>query len=111
MNGKSFTRAFVAFRVTLGGVILLQSVAAIVRVLSGHVAGTLRSHLTIIAVAEALSAGLFLVPKTTRAGGGLLLVIFAIALTIHGIHGELPLFVYAAGVVLVMVEGGSYNTR
>jgi hypothetical protein len=66
--------------------------------------------LTLLAIVEALAAVFFVLPKTVRAGGGVLLIIFAIALVIHGIREELTLLVYAAGVLLVMIEGGTYRT-
>jgi len=109
MNGKAFRRTFVVFRVTLGVVIVLQSVSAVVRAGSGHIVGAMRSHLTILALVEALAAILFLIPKTTKAGGGILLAIFVLVFAVHGLRGELPLLVYAAGVVLVMFQGGSYK--
>lgn len=109
MNSKSFGRSFVVFRFILGLVVFLQSVNTVLRASSGHIVGALRSHLTILAVVEALAALLFLVPKTAKVGGGILLVVFAVVLAIHGVQGELTLFVYAAGVILVMVEGGSYK--
>ena len=109
MNGKSFRTTFAIFRVTLGVVVFLQSVGAVLRAHAGGVVVAMRSHLLILAVAEALSAILFLIPKTTKAGGGILLVVFAIVLFVHGVRGELTLLVYAAGVVLVMIQGGSYK--
>lgn len=107
--GKNFRLAFVVFHLILGGVIFLQSVSIVLRALSVHVAGSV-SHLTILALVEAIAALLFLVPKTARVGGGILLAVIAFAIFVHGIRGELPLLVYAAGVVLVMVEGGTYKT-
>jgi hypothetical protein len=54
----------------------------------------------VIGGAELLAAALFLVPKFQRVGGYTLLAIFAVAFTIHGLHGEvgLGLLVYAAAV-------------
>ncbi len=109
MNSKSFRSTFVAFHITLGVVIFLQSIATVLQASSGHVAGAMRSHLTLLAIAEAIAAVLFVLPKTARAGGGVLLIVFAIALIVHGIRGELALLVYAAGVVLVMIQGDSYK--
>ncbi|HEY6951459.1 MAG TPA: hypothetical protein VI758_03565 [Bacteroidota bacterium] len=109
MNSKSFRSAFVVFHITLGAVVFLQNVGTVVRATSGHLADVMRSHLLLLAIAEAIAAILFLLPKTARVGGGILLAIFAVALSIHGIRGELSLLVYAAGVVLVMIEGGTYK--
>lgn len=109
MNSKTFRRTFVAFHITLGAVVFLQSIGAVLQATSGHIVGAMPSHLTILALVEALGALLFVFPKTTRVGGGILLVIFAIALAVHGVRGQLALLVYAAGVVQVMVQGGSYK--
>jgi len=109
MTDKSFWRASVAFHMTLGVVVFLQSADAVHFALSGGVAGTLRTHMTILASVEAVGALLFLIPKTARWGGGILIVVFAIALLVHGILHGLPLLVYAAGVILVMAQGGSYT--
>jgi hypothetical protein len=110
MKSKSFRSAFVVFHLMLGAVVFLQSVGTVLRATSGHLADVMRSHLLLLALAEAIAAILFLLPKTGRIGGGVLLIIFAIALAVHGIRGELSLLVYAAGVVLVMIEGGTYKT-
>ena len=108
--GKNFRIAFVLFRIVLAAVIFLQSVSVVVRASASHVAVALGSHLTILAVAEAVAAILFFIPKTARVGGGILLAIFVFVVYVHGVRGELPLLVYAAGVVMVMVEGGTYKT-
>ena len=98
-----------AFHITLGVVIFLQSITTVLQVSSAHIVDVTKSHLTFLAIAEAIAAVLFVLPKTVKVGGGILLVIIAIALVIHGIRGELALLVYAAGVLLVMIEGGTYR--
>jgi hypothetical protein len=109
MNSKSFRSAIVAFHLTLGGVVFLQALGVVLRAHSGGGVFAMKSHVIILALAEVLAALLFLFTKTTRIGGGILLVIFAIAMFLHGIRSELTLLVYAAGVVLVMVQGGGYK--
>ena len=109
MNSKSFKSAFAAFHITLGGIVFLQSLGVVLRAHSTGVVAAMTSHLTILAIAEACSALLFLFPKTARVGGGILLIIFVIAIVVHGIRGELTLLVYGAGVILVMVQGGGYK--
>ena len=55
--------------------------------------------------AEIVAAIVFLVPKLDRIGGYSLLVIFAVAATIHVLHGQFeigPLFVYGAAVFMCM---------
>ncbi len=108
--GKNFRIWYVLFRIILGAVIFLESISVVLRAAGKQTAGALMSHLTIFAVAEAVASILFLVPRTARAGGGILLAIFVVAIYLHGLRGELPLLVYAAGVAMVMVEGGTYKT-
>jgi DoxX-like family len=53
--------------------------------------------------AEIVAAVLFLLPKVDRIGGYSLLVIFAVAATLHVLHGQFeigPLFVYGAAVFM-----------
>jgi hypothetical protein len=55
--------------------------------------------------AEIVAAILFLVPKLGRIGGYSLLVIFAVAATLHILHGQFeigPLIVYGAAVFACM---------
>lgn len=109
MNAKSLKNAVIAFHLTLGGVVFLQGLGVVLRAHSGGIVDAMKSHVIILAVAEVLAALLFLFSKTTRIGGGILLLIFAIAIFVHGIRSELTLLVYAAGVVLVMIQGGGYK--
>ena len=51
---------------------------------------------------EVLAAILFLTPRLSRVGGWSLLVVFAVAATLHVLHGQFdigPLFVYGAAVL------------
>lgn len=60
--------------------------------------------------AEIVAAIVFLVPKLDRIGGYSLLVIFAVAATIHVLHGQFeirPLFVYGAAVFMCMSANDS----
>jgi len=60
--------------------------------------------------AEIVAAIIFLAPKLERIGGYSLLGIFALAATIHVLHGQFeigPLFVYGAAVYMCM----SVNNR
>jgi uncharacterized membrane protein YphA (DoxX/SURF4 family) len=55
----------------------------------------------VLAGAEIVAAILFLVPKLGRIGGYSLLVVFAVAATLHVLHGQFeigPLLVYGAAV-------------
>ena len=109
MPSLSFRRAFALFHATLGLVVLLLSIGAFRRALLSHAGGAPHTHILVIAAAEALAAILFLLPKTLDMGGTVLLVIFAIAFLLHGIRGQWDLFVYAAGVILVMVNGSTFR--
>ncbi len=93
----------------LGLVVFLLSISALRRAMAPQPHGNFNLHLVILAAAEALAAILFLIPKTLDIGGTVLLVVFAIAVAVHGIRGELSLFVYAAGVLLVMVHGSAFS--
>ena len=109
MSSPALRRAFIAFHLTLGVVVLAQS---LITVLDAFVAGGARHSnyaLAVFAGAEVLAALLFLLPATLKAGAWALLVIFAVAVAFHALHGELQstLLVYAAGVVLVMVHGSA----
>lgn len=60
-------------------------------------------HLLLLASAEAGGALLFLVRRTLRLGGAILLASLGVAIVAHGLQGELaaPLMVYAAAVLHV----------
>jgi hypothetical protein len=102
MNQKLFPRVFFLFHLILAAVIFIQSVHTV-----RHAFGENDIHLGIFAAIEAIASVLFVIPKTIRIGAAMLLVIFAIAITIHGFGEGLPLLVYAAGVALVMTRGDS----
>jgi hypothetical protein len=61
-------------------------------------------HLALVAGIQAAGAALFLVPKTRKVGGALLLLTLVGALVLHALQREwrLDLLIYAAGVWLVM---------
>jgi hypothetical protein len=77
---------------TVGLVVLLESCRTFYAAYlalhgTGH-AGILNSVRLALSGAEIVAAVLFLVPLTTRFGGYMLLAIFALAILIHGLHGE-----------------------
>ncbi len=108
MNIHAVRRAFIAFHLTLGVVVLLESLITVLHAIS---AGHPSRALALFAGTEVIAALLFLLPATLRAGARALLLIFAAAIAFHGLHGELQatLLVYAAGVVLVMVHGSAFG--
>ncbi len=109
MTSRSFQRVFALFHVVLALVVFLVSIGALWRAMAPQPHGNPNLHLVILAGIEALAAILFLIPKSLDVGGTVLLVVFGIALAIHGIRGQLSLFVYAAGVLLVMVHGSAFT--
>ena len=63
-----------------------------------------------LGIAEILAAVLFLVPFTARAGGYLLIIIFALAALIHILHGQYGvegLVVYSVVVFVCMAHANS----
>jgi hypothetical protein len=96
--------AFAAFRITLAVVIFIESLLAVVHSLHSTTESHLGRVLPWFAGAEAIAALMLLLPQTVQIGGGILLVIFLIALIVHGPAEQMPLFVYAAGVILLMVS-------
>jgi hypothetical protein len=74
---------------------------------AGH-AGALVSVRLALSGAEIVAALLFLVPVTTLVGGYALLVIFALAIAIHALHGEFRgleiLVLYGAAVFVSLVD-------
>ena len=111
MNSHALRRAFIAFHLTLGIVVLLQSLITVLHASGIGGAQHPNHHLVFFAGAEVVAALLFLLPLTLRVGAWSLLLIFAAAVAFHALHGELQstLLVYAAGVVLVMVHGSAFG--
>jgi hypothetical protein len=77
---------------TVGLVVLLESCRTFYAAhfsahAAGH-AGILNSVRLFLSGTEIVAALLFLVPLTTRLGGYMLLAIFALAIVVHGLHGE-----------------------
>jgi hypothetical protein len=113
MTNLSLPRSFQIFHLTLGAVVLAQSVetALFAAPLSSQAGAS--PHLFVLAAVEAAAALLFLMPRTLRVGGWLLLATFAAALVAHALRGELlgTLLVYAAGTLLVMTHGSAWSSR
>jgi len=92
---------YTIFRYTLVAVIFLSSILTAYHATHSETVSHLNSVLPWVAGLEALAALLLLVPKVKKCAAIALLVIFAIALVVHGPADQLVLFVYAAGVLLV----------
>jgi hypothetical protein len=108
MERRALRRSFIVFHLTLGVVVLAQS---LVTALQAGGASHVKLFVTALASVEAVAAVLFIVPATLRVGAVALLAVFLFALSFHGLHGELPvtLLVYAAGVLLVMTHGSAFG--
>ncbi len=97
---------------TVGLVILLEAFrtfsSSLARLHDGGHAGTLAWVRLGISGPEMIAALLFLVPLTMLVGGYALLIIIALAVAIHGLHGEFAgleiLVLYGMAVFVVMTE-------
>jgi hypothetical protein len=98
-------RAFLIFHLVLGLGLLWGSVHTLLHL------GSTDLHARIVGSIEAVGAVAFLIPRTLRFGGALLVLSIAGAMVVHAGMGEWrpDLLVYAAGVVLVMVHGSAYR--
>jgi hypothetical protein len=99
--------AEILFRITLAFIIAIESLLTVVHSLHSTTESHLGKVLPWFAGAEVIAALMLLIPQTVKIGGFVLLLIFLIALIIHGPAQQMPLFVYAAGVTLVMAAGKS----
>jgi hypothetical protein len=105
---RSLVRAFLALYVTLGLVILIESVVTVLAAHGGSAYhGSDRRHALILGSLEAIAAVAFLVPRAMSVGATALLGIFALAFGLHLLQGSpnLGLLVYGAGVLFVRVHG------
>jgi hypothetical protein len=111
MNDQTLHRSFIIFHLTLGLVVLAQSLVTVFGVGRSDFSKHAKLLVALLAGAEAVAALLFIVPATLRAGAFALLAIFFFALAFHGLHGEFPstLLVYAAGVFFVMTHGSTFG--
>ncbi|MGB2868780.1 MAG: hypothetical protein WBD36_10030 [Bacteroidota bacterium] len=109
MASLSLRRSFVMFHLVLGLIILMKSLNTVLNVVQGHTTNALGSHLALLALVEAVAAVLFLIPKTLKAGAWALIVVFLVAMAVHGIQHELDLLVFAAGVMFIRVHGAAYS--
>ena len=113
MSDHILRRSFVSFHCVLAAVVFLQSTITVLHAVSRGGAEQSGRALAWFAGAEAVAAILFLVPATLRVGAIFLLLIFVVAIVLHGLQGELQLslMVYMAGVVLVMAHGSAFSRR
>jgi hypothetical protein len=90
------------FTIVLSLVIFVESSFAIIGAIRSTTESHLNQFLPWFAGVEALAAAMLLWPRTVRVAGWLLLLVFAMALIIHGPANQLEIFVYAAGVIVAM---------
>jgi hypothetical protein len=104
-------RSFITFHLTLGLTLLVLSIRTALHGL-GPRAGQGDSHVVVLAILEAFSATLFLLPRTLRAGGVLLLLAIGLALLVHLASGQFrgDLLVYATGTWFVVVHGPGWSS-
>ena len=94
-------KLFFSFKYTLVAVIFIASMLTVYHALHSETVSHLNTIMPWFAGAEALAALLLLVPKARKIAAIVLLVIFALAIVVHGPAEQLALLVYAAGVLLV----------
>ena len=104
MPPRSLMRSFLVLWITTGVVLLVASVRTILDAVSGPHANP---HIMLLAAIEAISAVLFVVPRTMRAGAMGLLATIAVAFLVHTIMGQFrgDLLIYAAAVLFVSLHG------
>ena len=102
----SKTWAFTVFLFTLALVIFVESLLTVLHSLHSTTESHLGHILPWVAGLEAIAALMLLARQTAKIGGFILLLIFILALVVHGPAEQMPLFVYAAGVILVMFRAG-----
>lgn len=109
MTNKAIRIARIGFHFTLAIFVLLQSVSGV-----KHALSTANQALLMLAVVEILAAIAFMIPQTVRLGGLALLLVFAVAFSVHFFHDgtlHLHLLVYAAGVLFVIIRGGAFSGK
>jgi hypothetical protein len=104
-ESERIRRAFVIFHLILGLALLWGSVHTLLHL------GPTDPHARIVGSVEAVGAVAFLIPRTLRFGGVLLMLSIVGAILVHAGMGDWrpDLLVYAAGVALVTVHGSAYR--
>src|SRR4051812_33733283 len=96
--------AFTIFRLTLAAVITVDSLLTAIHSAHPITESHLAQILPWVAGAEAFAGMLLFFRTAVKFGAAILLLIFFMALIVHGPAGQMHLLVYAAGVVLVAVD-------
>ncbi|MGC2193943.1 MAG: hypothetical protein WA628_04650 [Terriglobales bacterium] len=112
MIGPRTKSAIGALHWTVGLVVLLEAYRTFHGTLArlhdaGH-PGALTAVRLVLSGSEIIAVLLFLIPVTAAAGGYALLVVFALAIAIHGLHGDFAgleiLMLYGAAVFVSLAE-------
>jgi non-ribosomal peptide synthetase component F len=108
MPNETLRRSFIALYLTLGFALLYASIRTALHALA-PASGAVDAHVGLLACVEALGAALFLVPRSVRLGGAVLLCTLGLATVVHAVGGQVrvDLLVYAAGTWFVMVHGAA----
>jgi uncharacterized membrane protein YphA (DoxX/SURF4 family) len=113
-RGTARSLPIVFLQWTLGIVILLESFRTFVHSAQKLAAASSPGHLwflPLLAGVEILGAILFLVPRTSKIGSVVLLVVFSVAALFHFLHGDWEigaLIVYIAAVIVVQSSSGGF---
>ena len=111
MAAPALRHAFTVFHSALGlGILFLAARTVIDGVTGAH---PLPLLLLIGAGIEALGAALFMVPRTLRMGGTIMLLTMTTALVLESLarHWRIDLLIYLAGTSYVMVHGTAGRAR
>jgi uncharacterized membrane protein HdeD (DUF308 family) len=105
-------RSFIAFHLILGLGLLAGSIQTLLHALAPENVHS-HQHIALIAAVEAVAAVLFLLPRVSRAGALLLVLVIGLAFVAHALQGEWrpDLAIYAAGAWLVYALGGGWPPR
>jgi len=109
MNERTQQIAFRIFHYTLALVVFVQSIQTVIHATRSEHLLLHNTLLASFAGLEAIAALLFLISRTMKAVGYLLIGIFLFAFIFHVLHGEpnLALLVYAAGVALILAQSNA----
>jgi hypothetical protein len=112
LNSTVVRRSFIAFHLVLGLGLLALSIETLLHALAPENIHS-HQHIALIAAVEAVGAVLFLLPRVSRAGALLLVVVIGLAFVAHALEGEwrVDLAIYAAGAWLVYAMGGGWPAR
>jgi len=106
MVTTTLRRSFIAFHLTLGLTLLFLSLRTVVQTLGPDASGA-GTHVAVLGTIEAIGAALFLLPRTLRLGGALLLPTIGTVAVLHALSGQFrgDLLIYGVGTWFVMVHG------